>query len=356
MYQERSVDLIVSRSGIFNLIQGTMPEGVAKRVREIDGVAEVAPGLLDMISIEEKNIPGVMVQGWPADSFMYGEIQASLVDPPPRGDKDPRAGDSPLKKGLALAEEMKAHRGVLIEKTLADELGTKAGGKVTLYGSEEFQVVGVFETDVNLEKNNIFMLLPEVQKLTSRPGLITGCTVRLRKDVSMDEARCKEISRKIEEDIAAEFHLTKKLQAKPPSEYNVKQLRIAIIMAWLTSAVACGMGGIFMLNTMIMSVFERTREIGILRAIGWRSGRIMRMILMESFLLSVAGFILGASGAVALTFFLSRWPPTRAIGGTTSLTILAIGLGVAIFVGFIGAIYPAYRGSRLMPTEAIRHE
>ena len=44
MYEERSVDLIVSRAGIFNLIQGTMPEGVAKRVREIDGVADVAPG------------------------------------------------------------------------------------------------------------------------------------------------------------------------------------------------------------------------------------------------------------------------------------------------------------------------
>ena len=79
---------------------------------------------------------------------------------------------------------MKARRGVLVEQTLADELGTKAGGKVTLYGSEEFQVVGVFETDVSLEKNNVIMLLPEVQKLTCRPGLITGCTVRFRKDAS----------------------------------------------------------------------------------------------------------------------------------------------------------------------------
>ena len=96
--------------------------------------------------------------------------------------------------------------------------------------------------------------------------------------------------------------------------------------------------------------------IGILRAIGWRPGRIMRMILMESLLLSVAGFILGAGGGVAVTYSLSRIPFTRNIGGTTSPGILAIGFVIAIVVGLIGSIYPAYRGARLMPTEAIRHE
>ena len=108
---------------------------------------------------------------------------------------------------------------------------------------------------------------------------------------------------------------------------------------------------------MVMSVFERTREIGILRAIGWRPGRVVWMILLESVLLSMAGAVVGTVGAIGLTWFLSSLP---AVGGLvrsdTSITIIVEGFLIALLVGLIGAAYPAFRGARLMPTEAIRHE
>ena len=71
-------------------------------------------------------------------------------------------------------------------------------------------------------------------------------------------------------------------------------------MAWVTSAVALVIGAVGMLNTMVMSVFERTREIGILRAIGWGRWRVVRMILMESILLSLTGGMVGTAGAIAI--------------------------------------------------------
>ena len=64
-----------------------------------------------------------------------------------------------------------------------------------------------------------------------------------------------------------------------------------------------------MLNTMAMSVFERTREIGILRAIGWRPGRIMQMILMESSFSAWPAECSAPPAPSTLTFFLSRLPP-----------------------------------------------
>ena len=88
---------------------------------------------------------------------------------------------------------------------------------------------------------------------------------------------------------------------------NDNGIKLAGAMAWMTSAIALVIGAIGMLNTMIMSVLERTQEIGILRAIGWRKLRVMRMILGESFVLSLGGAVVadsagGSSDAVDQPF------------------------------------------------------
>jgi putative ABC transport system permease protein len=136
-----------------------------------------------------------------------------------------------------------------------------------------------------------------------------------------------------------------------------KQVNYAMAFALMTSAVAVFIGGIGVLNTMFMSVFERTREIGILRAIGWRPSRVMRMILMESVLLSVGGGIIGTLGGLGLIKLLSHLPTVNGVvQAAISTQIVVTGFAIAIIVGLVGAAYPAYRGSRLLPTEALRHE
>ena len=100
-----------------------------------------------------------------------------------------------------------------------------------------------------------------------------------------------------------------------------------------------------------------TREIGILRAMGWRKMRVVRMILAESVLLSILGALVSILGALAVTQLLTRVPPVNGyIRGDVAPFVMLEGVLIAVAVGVIGGAYPAYRGAQLLPTEAIRHE
>jgi putative ABC transport system permease protein len=121
--------------------------------------------------------------------------------------------------------------------------------------------------------------------------------------------------------------------------------------------IALVIGSVGVLNTMLMSVLERTQEIGVLRAIGWPKIRIIKMIVCESCALGVAGALLGMLAGVGLTAALSRFPAARgAVRGDTAPSVLAAGFVVALAMGLAGSLYPAFRGAGLHPTEALRYE
>jgi putative ABC transport system permease protein len=115
-------------------------------------------------------------------------------------------------------------------------------------------------------------------------------------------------------------------------------------------------GAIGMLNTMVMSVFERTREIGTLRAIGWKKSRVARMVIGESLLLSIGGAVAGSLAGIALTKFLATLKNASFMSGEIPPAVIAQGCIVAVLVGLAGAIYPALWSANLLPTEALRRK
>ena len=157
----------------------------------------------------------------------------------------------------------------------------------------------------DLENGMIVMLLDDAQKVLGKHGKMTGCTVKV-KDTS--EAGIAAVRAQIEGPVAEAcgLHGQDPCQSRPDDFVKQNgQVRLFTAFAWVVSIVTLIISGILVLNTMFMSVFERTREIGILRAIGWRPSRVMRMILMESVLLSIGGGIVGTLGGLGMIKLLS---------------------------------------------------
>jgi putative ABC transport system permease protein len=123
------------------------------------------------------------------------------------------------------------------------------------------------------------------------------------------------------------------------------------------SVMAIIVGGVGVLNTMLMSVFERTREIGVLRALGWRRRNILGLILREAFVLGIVGGLVGIAIAFGLGYMINSIPtmegmmPPQWNGEIFGRAIL-----VAFMLGVLGGLYPAYRATRLQPIEALRYE
>jgi putative ABC transport system permease protein len=106
-----------------------------------------------------------------------------------------------------------------------------------------------------------------------------------------------------------------------------------------------------------MSIHERTKEIGTLRAVGWRKGRVIRMILLEAFLLSVVGALVGTVCSLILLRILTNVPVVNGlIDGRLDPILILEGLLIAVAVGVVGGALPARRAARLLPVVALRHE
>jgi putative ABC transport system permease protein len=139
-----------------------------------------------------------------------------------------------------------------------------------------------------------------------------------------------------------------------PAALLAQQKRTQTIFTYVMVAIAAIsllVGGIGIMNIVLATVMERTREIGIRRATGARRGDIVRQFLSESVLISVGGGLLGIAFGFFLSWLIARAAEWRTIVTTTSV---AIAFGVSVMVGIVFGLYPAIKASRIDPIEARR--
>lgn len=329
IYTNQKIAIIVQQRGAKQRLTSTLSDKLGEQIARIPGVKQVHTGLVDYTSLEDLGISALLVQGWVPDS---AAMRALNVQP---GGHWLTAAD---------------RRGVLLGEDLARSLEKKVGDKIPLFDDGQYTVIGIVKSSIPYESSSMWVSLAALQKFMGREGQVTGYSVVV--DQPDDAAEVEKIR-------AAIAALGSNVEAKTAEDSVTSTTEIRFIRAtsWITSAIAILIGAIGILNTMIVSVYERTHEIGILRAIGWRRSRIVRMIMIESVLLSLVGGIVGTLSAVVVTPLLGRHPAVAGlIDAHIGAPAIVLGIVMALFVGLLGAAYPAYRGAQMLPTEALRHE
>jgi putative ABC transport system permease protein len=326
IFQTKGIDLVVAHAGSSNQLSSSLDVKMGDRLRQIEGVAEVSPSLVDTVAFEDKNLASVLVDGWVPGGLLFRGIRVT----------DGRALQSGDKKA------------VMLGRVLAMTLGKKAGDPLQVAG-EPFQVVGVYESDSWFENGAMIMPLETLQTMMGREGQVTGFLIRAK---ASDASSIAALRRRIESTIAG--------VAATPARDHVQsdtQIRLSRAMAWATAAVALILGSVGMLNTMLMSIFERTREIGILRAVGWRRRRVLALVLGESLAIALIGTLLGTILAVIGLRVLTMAPTARGfINPNLPPEVLLLALAMGIGLSVLGGLYPAARAAALEPTEALRYE
>ena len=235
---------------------------------------------------------------------------------------------------------------ILLGKITAKNFNKQVGESFILNGMT-YRVAGIYETGVNLEDGGAVMGLEDAQRAFDKRYRVNYFNVKV------EDAREIEALKKQIEDRWPELVATRSGEATQQAEATNMYRSFGSFLGFFAVLV----GGLGMMNTMLMSVFERTREIGVLRAVGWRRRRVLGLILGESLVLAGGGGALGIGLGIGLTALARLSPSVESLlSGVFTPAIFIQAVATALLLGALGGLYPAWRAAQLAPVEAMRYD
>lgn len=216
-----------------------------------------------------------------------------------------------------------------------------------IVAGREHRIAGVIGQTGGAEDRMVFASLGRVQDLLGKPGQLSVIEISaLCKDCPIDD---------IVAQIRKELPHAKASAIQQSVRARTEAVERLTRFSAVVSAVVLAIGALMVFTTMMSSVVERTREIGVLRAIGFRRAHIIKGLMIEVAVISAAGGVVGwAAGLLASRLALPYFTEAGAqIEVRASLALFAV--AVALSTGMVSSVYPAIRASRLDPSEAVRH-
>ena len=352
--------IVMSRLGVLQVfrkgylgsddpLKKTIPHDAAliARIKAVEGVTAVTPRI---------NFDGMVSNGAEATMFV-----ATAIDPATEYEVCPQRKKRVAIGSLPLSPDQQGT--ALIGKTLADSLKAEKGSTLVMQAAGPHAStnaldieVGGFLPTLNLveSKRMSTVQIGFAQELLRMKGQVTEYTIGVRNIAEMNV-----IAARLRTVLGDEFQVTTWEDLDPATKTRVASMGYVLLFVAVVLFLLVATG---IINTMLMSVYERVREIGTMLALGVRRWQVTALFLLEATALGLLSSVLGA----ALGYVVVRWLGARGIalkppGGdilwtypNVDLKLLLIVIGFSIAGAVLSALYPAYKASRLSPVDALR--
>lgn len=258
---------------------------------------------------------------------------------------------------------------ILLGDRLADKAGLKVGEEAVLVtqardgslAADKYRVVGLYDSGIDMiDESHVFIPLQSAQELYSLWGQITAWSIRLD-----DRQHADSMANQLANDLGSDFEVLGWKQLLPEM---VQMIRFHEVMSYIVVFIVVVVVAVGVANTILMAVMERTREFGVMLALGTSQTQIIQLVLLESFILGVVGLLFGNLFGLSITAYLGSsgidlsqytlaMETMPGLSGSVNPMIqfdhvLLVSV-MTFLISILPALYPAWQVSRMQPVEAI---
>jgi putative ABC transport system permease protein len=233
----------------------------------------------------------------------------------------------------------------MVGSEAAETLGLKIGDQLSMQG-HEFKVAAILMATGGSEDGVIIANMHEAQQVLGREGRVSMVEI---------SAFCRgcPISDMVLQ-IAEKFPEAKVTALKQAVMSKMQSIELFKSFSYGIAVLVVFIGSLLVFITMMGSVNERTREIGIFRAIGFRRGHVMQIILLEAMVVGFVGGVLGFVGGSGVAWLVMPLVIKDGVFAGINMSLGGVSLLLAVSLSLLASLYPALKASRLDPSEALR--